>query len=450
MLTARKILLAVALAAAAASLAIAPAAAQSREQLIERFRGECRAQFAHLRGKGQQDVVRAHVHGCVVAKMRAQASARTNAVVSSGVAIRTSAGAELKLPEATPWLVQPPRGPAEAKGVIYFVRGWGYPRGVPGAPRGGEQLDRFRGAHYLLKTLSENGWDVISAKFPYRPTSQYSFEFVPGAAAFVKRRVRELKEQGYRRVIIAGPSWGAWIAMVVERGEPHADAILVMVPNTFGARTLRSGRVNPNFAQNAAQFALLVKDIKTPTVLVNFAGDPYENGEGDLAKRAFERNKLVHLLISKPAGFTGHTAHALPIFDYAFGKCIGDFLENASAIECQPPPLVNSDFRSIVSVQQVADAKAKQVSSADALAGRKFFAYKLSDRGGENSYYDYTAADRRTNLRAEAESRESVAFRDGLRCVAGTCSRLIQWADGQILEFDPKTGNLRAWWVEVR
>lgn len=61
--------------------------AQSREQLLERFRESCRARFAHLRGKGQPEVVRAHVQPCVKDAMTAHVQGELKAIRARGDAL---------------------------------------------------------------------------------------------------------------------------------------------------------------------------------------------------------------------------------------------------------------------------------------------------------------------------------------------------------------------------
>src|SRR5580704_16161210 len=82
--------------------------AHAQEAAKERYREECRAQFANLRGPGQQEIVHAQVHACVVAKMASY--------IGKGVAPTSS----FELLEFTPWLITN-KGPAAAKGVVYFV-----------------------------------------------------------------------------------------------------------------------------------------------------------------------------------------------------------------------------------------------------------------------------------------------------------------------------------------
>lgn len=150
----------------------------------------------------------------------------------------------------------------------------------------------------------------------------------------------------------------------------------------------------------------------------------------------------------KPPGFTGHLAGWLPIFDYAFGKCIAAFIENPSSSPCTPPPLSNADFRSIVDIQQVAEAGSRGITSAESLVGKKFLAYTLS--ASVTQHYEYVSATQRKHMQGTGTTSEGVSFRKELHCVGSQCSKLLKWNDGQLLEFDAKGGRLVGWWVERR
>jgi hypothetical protein len=45
--------------------------------LFERYRAECIAQYAYLRGPGRVEIVRSHVRDCIIAKMQARALEHT-------------------------------------------------------------------------------------------------------------------------------------------------------------------------------------------------------------------------------------------------------------------------------------------------------------------------------------------------------------------------------------
>ena len=153
-------------------------------------------------------------------------------------------------------------------------------------------------------------------------------------------------------------------------------------------------------------------------------------------------------MLAKPPGFSGHFAAYLPVFDFAYGQCIEAFIESPRLEACRPPPLSNDDFRSIVSLAQIGEVGGRQIVEAAMLTGKKFVVFSLVSDA--NQHYDYVAATQRLKMNTDGIARESVSFRDGLHCVGGACSKLIQWADGRLLEFDSKTGDLRAWWVEER
>ena len=174
---------------------------------IERFRAQCRAEYAHLRGPGQRANVVNHVIACVGEKVRA--------LVSAEAAVPVATSKPLTFVEFTPWLIQAPRGPAAAKGVVYFVGGF----------EAGGMLDGFRITPYFLKRLNDEGWDVIGAKAPRNEHVRFGAEIASGGAASIVRRVKEegisvsqaAKDAGVHETTVYGwlgagatsaPSWG--------------------------------------------------------------------------------------------------------------------------------------------------------------------------------------------------------------------------------------------------
>jgi hypothetical protein len=347
----------------------------------------------------------------------------------------------VKLSEFVPWLVHN-SGPAKAKGIVYFINGWS----------GGLGLDEFHLAPYIMKTLSDNGWDGIVAKYPYGrvvPSARYTS--VPGSAAFVEQRVRDFKAQGYKLVVVAGQSFGSWVAMAADQQKGfRADALWLMAPNIYGPKTLETGGKNPLFHLNYTDFVKLVPALYTPSVLSTFADDPYEpGGRAQLVSAHFERDNVPSLIIDRPAAFFGHFAGWLPVYDYLYGGCIGSFFEQPAGTPCVAPPFSDDDFRSVFNISRVAEADQKRVTSGDTLAGRSFVIYnlKLPDKK-YHYFYQYKSATERDIMSPVAQSHETVSYRDGQQCVGSVCSVLLSWSDSQFLEFDPKSGSLIAWWIE--
>ena len=86
----------------------------------------------------------------------------------------------------------------------------------------------------------------------------------------------------------------------------------------------------------------------------------------------------------------------------------------------------------------------KQITSPDALLGKKFVAYGL---GRPSSYIDNITANRRRDTFAVREVSQNFTFRNGLECVDKRCGTLLTWSEDQLLWFDAETGNLGAWWI---
>jgi hypothetical protein len=354
---------------------------------------------------------------------------------------------DVALFEFTPWLIGN-AGPEKAKGVIYFARGWGQFSCC-------RNRDDFQMVPYFLKSLSENGWDVLGAKIPEGPRTEFAHEAAPGGAGFLKRRVRELRAQGYKRVVLGGHSWGGWLALLVaqDRSLP-LDAIISSSPSTYGPAIIpggpRKGQPNPNHMRNWTEFRPLIENLATPVVLKVFRDDPFEPeaaNRGAYAKEKLAGNKVPHLVFNKPRGFSGHSAPWLPVFDFAFGECMRAFLEEPAVRPCRGGKLLDTDFRSIVERRQIGGQAAKTaIASAAPLAGRKFAAFTLDD---SMRSYEYGSARQRINMYSLEAVEEAFEFRNGLHCAGKQCSALVAWSGSEILEFDSASGKLRAWWVEI-
>ena len=122
--------------------------------------------------------------GPVFAQKDGTPAERYGRASSGDIVERTLPGTDFKLQEFTPWLVHKPKGPGEVKGVVYFIGG-----ATRGAP-----LTSAKATPYLLKTMSESGWDIIGAKLP-----RAEFEGKPvklGLAGPAGGSIREWPGQG--------------------------------------------------------------------------------------------------------------------------------------------------------------------------------------------------------------------------------------------------------------
>ena len=208
----------------------------------------------------------------------------------SDAAFTQEAVKNLKLVEFTPWLTTR-KGPEKAKGVVYFIRGWG------GVTTGGASLDEFQLVPYFVKTLADNGWDVIGAKFPNTPTKRHSADFVPAAVQFVDHRAKELKGEGYKRVVLVGHSWGAWVALAAAKAGTDVDAVMAMAPNSYGPKIVFGNRHNPRYELNVKSFVPLTHAIKVPTILMLFDKDEFEGDRATVA--SWRRRNLQKITLRR-------------------------------------------------------------------------------------------------------------------------------------------------------
>jgi pimeloyl-ACP methyl ester carboxylesterase len=226
------------------------------------------------------------------------------------------------------------RGPAEAFGVIYFIDGLDPAERAP---------DDFKPTYPYLGALNDKfGWDVVNAKYPN--SEKDITTSVPRAVAYVKGRVEALKAKGYKRVVLAGQSWGGWVSINVADLKDAAatlDGLLLVAPAAYGSKVWK-GADNPYYLQNLTEYIRHIKSVRTPTVAVFFNGDDFDPGQrGDVTDAFLARNATPLLLIDRPEGLAGHGAGWLPPFADRYAGCIGNFLQAPKTTRCgeQTPPV---------------------------------------------------------------------------------------------------------------
>ena len=187
-------------------------AAQDMGELQERFRKECREECAVSGRKGQK--LHNLVQECVQRKMQVARDEEP-----------------FQFREFTPRPLKAGLGPAKARGVIYYIQGFSQ----------NHYLAAGNAGPYFLKTLNDEGWDVIGAKIEkgqFIPQKHLSMVKVAPAAVAVRQRLKELKAQGYSRIILAGHSWGAWVSLkAAQQPDLAADILLLSAPNATGPRS---------------------------------------------------------------------------------------------------------------------------------------------------------------------------------------------------------------------
>jgi hypothetical protein len=341
------------------------------------------------------------------------------------------------LGEYVPWLARV-RGPEQAMGAFYFIRGF--------VPRDRDD-DRHHAAQYFLLSLSDAGWDVFNGKYPHDlayPGNEGAHERV---AEFVRNRVKELKDAGYRRVVLGGQSWGAWVTLVAaQQTDLAADALFLLVPATHGKRTTPEGKPNPAFKKNRSELVPLVASLSKPVAAIFFANDDFDpGGRGKIVEEHVRSHGLANVVIDNPPGFNGHGAAWSPLFDYVFGQCLQTFLVTLASQHCVRPAPSAGDIRSIVNRNQIESFDARRLVSPGSLLGHSYVVFSEESGTSQIGFMSAQLAERQGSKR---KSEESYEFRDDQFCLEKHCQTLIRWDAARLIGFDPITGAATSWWIE--
>jgi pimeloyl-ACP methyl ester carboxylesterase len=114
-------------------------------------------------------------------------------------------------------------GPRAAEGVVVWSHGFG-----------GAQVDhRRRPVPGLLAMLNDAGYDIL--RFDRDPAQDH----VAAALTTLTRALPLLREAGYRRIVLAGQSRGAWQSVMAAAERPElVHAVLAIAPAAHGETSL--------------------------------------------------------------------------------------------------------------------------------------------------------------------------------------------------------------------
>lgn len=228
-----------------------------------------------------------------------------------------AAAAASPLPEAPPFHPSAafrPAGPEAAHGALVWLAG-SYDTDTEPVPPEQPWVAR----------LAARGFDIW--RFDRTPGRD---PLLPGGEALIAG-LQRLHEAGYRHLIVAGHSRGAFIALAALAHPELAEAIAVIDPAAHGPRPART-------AQSLADLEARLDAARAPMRLafVQLRGDPFAldpDARADLARKAAERAGLSLLLIDRPPAPEGHLGGFEPAFDTLFGECLARFLAGSEAPE---------------------------------------------------------------------------------------------------------------------
>ena len=223
------------------------------------------------------------------------------------------------LPEIAPLrasVVYPPRGVDRAVGAVLWLHG-----GVsPGQFETAETPDGQPAPEWVGR-LAALGWDV------WRYNRTPGQDALAAGEAGTIRGLEGLHAAGYRRVIVAGFSRGAFIGMAALARPDLVEAVVLLSPAAHGVRVERRAQA---IADYGARLAVARGPMRV--ALAQFDDDPFDPDpalRGQMMREAAARAGMTLMQIDRPAVPTGHMGSFEPEFDARFGAALARFATGA-------------------------------------------------------------------------------------------------------------------------
>ena len=199
-------------------------------------------------------------------------------------------------------------GPSKARGAVV----WSHGRSV-------EVEDSNAPTPLYMKTLRDAGWDV------YRLDRMRVSDTLPNSSRALAGYADQLKDRGYRQVVLTGQSFGAFISLMAAGQTERVDAVVGTAPAAFG----NFSEAYDSFRDNATQLWPILRNVRHARVMLFFFhGDDFDpGGRGEPARSILASRGLDHLVVDQPALLTGHGAATTGMFVRRFGSCILRFAE---------------------------------------------------------------------------------------------------------------------------
>jgi hypothetical protein len=211
-------------------------------------------------------------------------------------------------------------GPKAAKGVVV----WSHGRSV-------YIEDSQSPTPPYLRMLRTAGWDVL------RFDRVRDHDALDSSSQRLARHARELKAEGYKRVVLAGQSFGAFLSLIAADQSNAVDAVVATAPAAFGSFQ----DFYDSWRLNATRLYPVLQQVKRARVMLFFFhNDNFDpGGRGDRSREILAKRGLGYAVIDQPEYFTGHLAASTGLFLRRFGGCIQRFIADdglKGALHCRP------------------------------------------------------------------------------------------------------------------
>jgi pimeloyl-ACP methyl ester carboxylesterase len=201
-----------------------------------------------------------------------------------------------------------PLGPEVAKGAVI----WNHGRSVTSE-------DSLSPTPYYMSLLQDSGWAA------YRLNRMRDGDTLQDSSRALVKEVQQLKQRGYKKVVLAGQSFGAFLALMAADATDEVDAVVATAPAAYGSFS----EFYESFRRNATNFYPLLENVRHARVMLFFFhGDDFDpGGRGERSREILRARNLQHMVVDQPPFLTGHWAASTGLFVRRYGECIRNFIE---------------------------------------------------------------------------------------------------------------------------
>lgn len=182
--------------------------------------------------------------------------------------------------------------------------------------------NRQYGAHNYIKRFDEAGFDV------YRFDRDSRNDEVEGATNRLIEGAMMMKVAGYKKIIAAGQSRGAWQSLAALREDNLFDGAIASAPAKHGNT---GGNVIVNGPDDFRRMTARIENTKAAVALFVFDKDGFDPDPKWRAQRMRETvgtHGAPLLVIDRPSIASGHSGGDTIAFDRQYGDCILNFFLN--------------------------------------------------------------------------------------------------------------------------
>jgi pimeloyl-ACP methyl ester carboxylesterase len=217
----------------------------------------------------------------------------------------------------------PVHGPERANGVVI----WNH--GIHGSLQ-----SWMAPAPPAFRLLQARGWDVIMVK------RHHLAETMAGDRLYrvVQRTLQEVtnaRKQGYRKVVLAGQSFGGYVSLEAVDTVSDIDAVVAFAPGVRSATA--DGRLDASITDR------ILGRAKVGRMALVFPKDDAVFGyavRGESAQSILARRTVPYLLLDETSDIRGHGGAVTGRFALRYGLCLADFLATpdlaAGRFTCPP------------------------------------------------------------------------------------------------------------------